>query len=129
MRGCSNTSPASATGTDPMRAISIGPALPTLLVGEKSAGTAVGDPTRPNFLLGQLTSATLTYASTTGIGSAAHGSLMRDVHTALILHRAAGGAFLVAPVADRLLFVVIAHRVGLGLPMSQRLGEFIRKIF
>jgi flagellar hook-associated protein 1 FlgK len=33
-------------------------------------GTAAGDPTRPNFLLGQLTSATLTYASTTGIGSA-----------------------------------------------------------
>ena len=35
-----------------------------------AAGTAAGDPTRPNFLLGQLTSATLTYASTTGIGSA-----------------------------------------------------------
>jgi flagellar hook-associated protein 1 FlgK len=33
-------------------------------------GTAAGDPTRPSFLLGQLTGATLTYASTTGIGSA-----------------------------------------------------------
>ena len=33
-------------------------------------GTAAGDPTRPNFLLSQLTGATLTYASTTGIGSA-----------------------------------------------------------
>jgi hypothetical protein len=28
-------------------------------------------------------------------------------------------------VAKRLLFVVIAHRADLGLPMSQRLGEFI----
>jgi flagellar hook-associated protein 1 FlgK len=35
-----------------------------------AAGTAAGDPTRPNFLLSQLTGATLTYASTTGIGSA-----------------------------------------------------------
>jgi flagellar hook-associated protein 1 FlgK len=35
-----------------------------------ATGTAAGDPTRPNFLLSQLTGATLTYASTTGIGSA-----------------------------------------------------------
>jgi flagellar hook-associated protein 1 FlgK len=35
-----------------------------------AAGTAAGDPTRPNFLLSQLTGATLTYAPTTGIGSA-----------------------------------------------------------
>src|SRR6202051_995780 len=35
-----------------------------------AAGTAAGDPTRPNFLLSQLTGATLTFAPTTGIGSA-----------------------------------------------------------
>jgi flagellar hook-associated protein 1 FlgK len=35
-----------------------------------TASTAAGDPTRPNFLLSQLTGATLTYAPTTGIGSA-----------------------------------------------------------
>ena len=54
---------------------------------------------------------------------------MRDMHAAFVLGRAAGGAFFVMPIANRLLFVVIAHRAGLGLPMSQRLGEFIRKIF
>jgi flagellar hook-associated protein 1 len=31
--------------------------------------TAVGDPTRPNFILSQMTSASLTYSPTTGIGS------------------------------------------------------------
>jgi flagellar hook-associated protein 1 FlgK len=35
-----------------------------------AAGTAAGDPTRPNFLLSQLSGATPTYAPTTGIGSA-----------------------------------------------------------
>src|SRR6266571_4709067 len=64
----------------------------------------------------------------TGIGSPAHGSLMRDMHAALILHRAAGGAFLVVPVTARLLLVVIVHGANLALPMSQRFGQFIRKI-
>jgi flagellar hook-associated protein 1 len=32
--------------------------------------TAVGDPTRPNFILSQMTTASLTYSPTTGIGSA-----------------------------------------------------------
>ena len=44
-------------------------AAPASLVAY-AAGTAAGDPTRPNFLLSQLTGATLTYAPTTGIGSA-----------------------------------------------------------
>src|SRR6202451_4351859 len=44
-------------------------AAPASLVAY-AANTASGDPTRPNFLLNQLTSATLTYAPTTGIGSA-----------------------------------------------------------
>jgi flagellar hook-associated protein 1 len=35
-----------------------------------AANTTAGDPTRPNFLLNQLTSATLTYSPTTGVGSA-----------------------------------------------------------
>jgi flagellar hook-associated protein 1 len=35
-----------------------------------AANTTAGDPTRPNFLLNQLTNATLTYAPTTGVGSA-----------------------------------------------------------
>jgi flagellar hook-associated protein 1 FlgK len=35
-----------------------------------AANTAAGDPTRPNFLLSQLTGAKLSYAPTTGIGSA-----------------------------------------------------------
>jgi flagellar hook-associated protein 1 len=35
-----------------------------------AASTAAGDPTRPNFLLSQLTGTTLTYAPTTGIGGA-----------------------------------------------------------
>jgi len=33
--------------------------------------TAVGDPTRPNFILNQMTNATLTYSPATGLGSAA----------------------------------------------------------
>jgi len=36
-----------------------------------AANTAAGDATRPNFLLNQMTSATLTYSPTTGLGSAA----------------------------------------------------------
>ena len=36
-----------------------------------SASTAAGDPTRPNFILNQLTNATLTFSPTTGIGSTA----------------------------------------------------------
>ncbi len=36
-----------------------------------AAGTASGDPTRPNFLLNQMTNATLTYSPTTGLGTAA----------------------------------------------------------
>jgi flagellar hook-associated protein 1 len=44
-------------------------AAPASLVAY-AANTAAGDPTRPNFLLSQLTGATLTYAPTTGIGSA-----------------------------------------------------------
>jgi flagellar hook-associated protein 1 FlgK len=35
-----------------------------------AASTAAGDPTRPNFILNQLTGATLTYSPTTGLGSA-----------------------------------------------------------
>jgi flagellar hook-associated protein 1 FlgK len=35
-----------------------------------AANTASGDPTRPNFLLGQLTTVSLSYSPTTGIGSA-----------------------------------------------------------
>jgi len=35
-----------------------------------ASNTAAGDPTRPNFLLDQLTNATLTYSPTTGLGSA-----------------------------------------------------------
>jgi len=35
-----------------------------------AANTAAGDPTRPNFLLNQLTSATLTFSPDTGIGTA-----------------------------------------------------------
>jgi hypothetical protein len=34
----------------------------------------------------------------------------------------------VAPVTGRFLLVAIVHRAGLGLPMSERLGQFIRKI-
>jgi hypothetical protein len=55
----------------------------------------------------------------------AHGRLMRDMHAALVLGHPAGDALLVVAVANRLLFVAIAHRADLGLPMSQRLGEFI----
>src|SRR5579864_1857083 len=44
-------------------------AAPASLVAY-AANTAAGDPTRPSFLLGQLTSAKLAYAPTTGIGSA-----------------------------------------------------------
>jgi flagellar hook-associated protein 1 len=44
-------------------------AAPASLVAY-AAGTAAGDPTRPNFLLSQLTSATLSYAPSTGVGSA-----------------------------------------------------------
>jgi flagellar hook-associated protein 1 len=35
-----------------------------------AAGTAAGDPTRPNFILNQMSSAPLTYSPATGIGSA-----------------------------------------------------------
>jgi flagellar hook-associated protein 1 FlgK len=42
---------------------------PSSLVAYAS-NTAVADPTRPNFILNQMTSASLTYAPTTGIGSA-----------------------------------------------------------
>jgi flagellar hook-associated protein 1 FlgK len=51
--------------------IAVNPALaatPGSLVAY-AVNTAAGDPTRPNFLLNQLTNATLTYAPTTGIGS------------------------------------------------------------
>jgi len=44
-------------------------AAPSSLV-TYAVNTAAGDPTRPNFLLNQLTNATLTYAPSTGIGSA-----------------------------------------------------------
>jgi flagellar hook-associated protein 1 FlgK len=36
-----------------------------------AANTAAGDPTRPNFMLNQMTTAALTYPATTGLGSAA----------------------------------------------------------
>ncbi|MHB8816488.1 MAG: flagellar basal body rod C-terminal domain-containing protein, partial [Steroidobacteraceae bacterium] len=52
--------------------IAVNPAVaasPSALV-VYSAGTASGDPTRPNFILNQLTSASLTFPSTTGVGSA-----------------------------------------------------------
>jgi flagellar hook-associated protein 1 len=52
--------------------ITVNPALvgtPASLVAY-AAGTAAGDPTRPDFILQQLTAATPTYAATTGIGSA-----------------------------------------------------------
>lgn len=53
--------------------ITVNPALlasPSSLVAY-AANTASGDPTRPNFILGQLTDASLTYSPSTGIGSAA----------------------------------------------------------
>lgn len=52
--------------------IAVNPALvatPASLVAF-AAGTAAGDPTRPNFILQQLTAATPTYSAATGIGSA-----------------------------------------------------------
>ena len=52
--------------------ITVNPALassPSSLVAYAS-NTAVGDSTRPDFLLNQITSASLTYSPTTGIGSA-----------------------------------------------------------
>jgi flagellar hook-associated protein 1 FlgK len=52
--------------------ITVNPAIaaaPSSLVAY-AANTAVGDPTRPNFMLSQLSSAVLTYSPTTGIGSA-----------------------------------------------------------
>jgi flagellar hook-associated protein 1 len=52
--------------------ITVNPALasaPSSLVAYAS-NTAVGDSTRPDFLLSQMTSASLTYSPTTGIGSA-----------------------------------------------------------
>jgi flagellar hook-associated protein 1 FlgK len=52
--------------------ITVNPALlasPAGLVAF-AAGTAAGDPTRPNFILQQLTAATPTYSALTGIGSA-----------------------------------------------------------
>ncbi len=53
--------------------ISVNAALvtsPSALVAY-AANTAAGDPTRPNFMLGQMTSASLTFAPGTGIGTAA----------------------------------------------------------
>ena len=53
--------------------IEVNPALvasPSTLVAY-AANTAAGDPTRPDFLLSQMTTATLTYSPTTGLGSAA----------------------------------------------------------
>ncbi|HXO55156.1 MAG TPA: flagellar hook-associated protein FlgK [Mycobacterium sp.] len=52
--------------------IVVNPALlasPSSLVAY-AAGTASGDPTRPDFLLNQMTAASLTYSPTTGIGGA-----------------------------------------------------------
>ena len=45
-------------------------AIPSGLVSYAS-NTAAGDPTRPNFILNQLTDATLTYSPTTGLGTTA----------------------------------------------------------
>jgi flagellar hook-associated protein 1 FlgK len=45
-------------------------ASPAALVAY-AANTAAGDPTRPNFLFGQMTSAALTFGAGTGIGTAA----------------------------------------------------------
>ncbi len=53
--------------------IAVNPALvasPSSLVAY-SSGTSSGDPTRPNFILNQMTSASLTYSPTTGVGSTA----------------------------------------------------------
>jgi flagellar hook-associated protein 1 len=53
-------------------AITVNPAVvssPSSLVAYAS-NTAVGDPTRPNFILNQMTNTSLTYSPTTGIGSA-----------------------------------------------------------
>ncbi len=52
--------------------IEVNPALvasPSSLVAYAS-NTAAGDPTRPNFLLGQMTNAALTYSPATGLGTA-----------------------------------------------------------
>jgi flagellar hook-associated protein 1 len=52
--------------------IAVNPALvatPSGLVAY-AANTAAGDPTRPNFILNQMTNAALTFSPTTGIGSA-----------------------------------------------------------
>ena len=48
-----------------------------LVAYQTSPPTAAGDPTRPNFLLNQLTKAALTFSPTTGIGSAS-APLQRD---------------------------------------------------
>jgi flagellar hook-associated protein 1 len=53
--------------------IEVNPAIvasPSYLVAY-AAGTAAGDPTRPNFILNQMTNATLTYSPATGLGTAA----------------------------------------------------------
>ena len=53
--------------------IAVNPALiasPSSMVAY-AANTASGDPTRPNFLLSQMTNATLTYSPATGLGSEA----------------------------------------------------------
>ncbi len=53
--------------------IEVNPALvasPSSLVSYAS-GTSSGDPTRPNFILNQMTNASLTYSPTTGVGSQA----------------------------------------------------------
>lgn len=52
-------------------AIQVNPALvasPSALIAY-AANTASGDPTRPNFLLNQITNAVLTYSPTTGLGT------------------------------------------------------------
>jgi flagellar hook-associated protein 1 FlgK len=68
--------------------ITVNPALvasPGSLVAYAS-DTAAGDPTRPNFILNQMTNATLTYAPSTGIGSvqAPYSGTLADYMSAVI---------------------------------------------
>lgn len=67
--GASNTSGLQTTGL--AGRIEVNPALvasPTSLVAY-AAGTTSGDPTRPDFLVNQMTTASLTYSPSTGIGT------------------------------------------------------------
>ena len=67
--GCSPSTGSQTTGLAGI--IAVNPALissPSSLVAY-AANTATGDPTRPNFMLNQLTSATLTFSPDTGIGT------------------------------------------------------------